>query len=283
MSDPRQGEGSDATQAGGEYPTNADPAYSGQYPGQYWGPAGANYSGAGYSGANYSGANYAGPGYGTPMTQPTEQLPTYWQQGAGYPPGYPAGYPAPPPPQPPKSPRWLWIVAAAAVLLVAGLVLALVIVSSSSRDSMVAPLPQSTTSARSPAPTTSPGTTRVPTTTRAPLPLPVPLPTAPFPTSEPTTGAQPPGPTGTETVVYTVTGEGRAINITYVDTGGIMQTEFNVALPWSKEVSLSAPAKNSASVAIVNVGRDVTCSVTVDGAQIRQRSGRGLTICTGAA
>ena len=40
--------------------------------------------------------------------------------------------------------------------------------------------------------------------------------------------------------------------------GGIMQTEFNVALPWSKEVSLAAPAWNSASVAVVNVGRDVT-------------------------
>ena len=91
-----------------------------------------------------------------------------------------------------------------------------------------------------------------------------------------------PSPTGTETVVYTVSGEGRAINITYVDTGGVMQTEFNVTLPWSKEVSLSAPAKNSASVAVVNVGRDVTCSVSVNGAQVRQRTGRGLTICTGA-
>lgn len=275
MSDPRQGDSSDATQAGGEYPTNADPAYSGQYPSQYWGPTGGN-----YSGTNYSGTSYYGPGYGAPMTQPTEQLPTYWQQGAGYPPGYP---PPPPAPQPPKSPRWLWIVAAAAVLLVAGLVLALVIVSSSSRESTtVAPLPSSTTTAprptASPAPTRPPGTTRIPSTTRAPLPLPIPI-----PTSEPTTGADAPAATGTETVVYTVTGEGRAINITYVDTGGIMQTEFNVALPWSKQVSLSAPAKNSASVAIVNVGRDVTCSVTVDGAQIRQRSGRGLTICTGAA
>ena len=90
-------------------------------------------------------------------------------------------------------------------------------------------------------------------------------------------------PSGTETVVYSVTGDGRASNITYVDTGGVMQTEFNVALPWSKEVSLSAPAKGSASVAVVNVGRDVTCSVTVNGSQVRQRSGRGLTICTGAA
>mgnify|MGYP005611106631 FL=1 len=82
-------------------------------------------------------------------------------------------------------------------------------------------------------------------------------------------------------MVYSVNGEGRAINITYVDTGGIMQTEFNVALPWSKEVSLSAPAKTSASVAVVNVGRDVTCSVSVNGNQVRQRTGRGLTICSG--
>ena len=99
----------------------------------------------------------------------------------------------------------------------------------------------------------------------------------------PPPGQSAPSPTGTETVAYTVTGEGRAINITYVDTGGVMQTEFNVALPWTKQVSLSAPAKNSASVAVVNVGRDVTCSVAVNGAQVRQRTGRGLTICTGAA
>lgn len=105
--------------------------------------------------------------------------------------------------------------------------------------------------------------------------------------ADPSTSAAPSettsSPSGTETVVYSVAGEGRAINITYVDTGGVMQTEFNVALPWSKEVSLSAPAKSSASVAVVNVGRDVTCSVSVNGSQVRQRSGRGLTICTGAA
>ena len=168
--------------------------------------------------------------------------------------------------------------------MVAGLVLALVIVSSSSKDSkVVAPLPQTTSSAprrttpRMPVPTT---TTRVPRPTI----------TRPQPSLEPTT--EPPipaapgettSPTGTETVVYNVSGEGRAINITYVDSGGVMQTEFNVPLPWSKEVSLSAPAKNSASVAVVNVGRDVTCSVSVNGAQVRQRTGQGLTICTGIA
>lgn len=118
----------------------------------------------------------------------------------------------------------------------------------------------------------------MPTSTERPSPTDSVEPSTPTPPGETTES-----PTGNETVVYNVTGEGRAINVTYVDAGGVMQTEFNVALPWSKEVSLSAPAKGSASVAVVNVGRDVTCSISVNGAQIRQRSGRGLTICTGAA
>lgn len=251
MSDPR--EWPDPTGESG-YPANTDPAYSGQY----WTP---NY---------YGGQNY---GYGAPPAQPTEQLPAYWQPGPGYPPG-----PPPPPPEPPRSPRWLWILAAAAVLLVAGLVAVLVIVSNSTRESTtVAPMNPATTAPRLTTPT------RVPTPPRPPMPSVTigPAPTVVVPGTEKpdlTTA-----PAGAETVVYSVTGEGRAINITYVDTGGVMQTEFNVALPWSKEVSLAPPAKTSASVAVVNVGRDVTCSVSVNGTQVRQRSGRGLTICSGLA
>jgi cytoskeletal protein RodZ len=213
------------------------------------------------------------------MNQPTEQLPPIWHTG----PGYPSA--PPPPPPPPKSPRWLWIAAAAAVLLVAGLVLALVIVSSNSRESTVVAPPQTTSStATRPVPTTTVRTPQPTTTTRAPLPIPTATVPQPTESTEPSDSEAPaPAPAGSETVVYSVSGEGRAINITYVDTGGVMQTEFNVALPWSKEVSLSAPAKNSASVAVVNVGRDVTCSVSVNGAQVRQRTGRGLTICTGVA
>ena len=137
---------------------------------------------------------------------------------------------------------------------------------------MVAPLPPLSSET-----TTPRATTLVPSTTRPTLPTTssVPGTAAPLPTE--TTS-----PTGTDTVVYTVSGDGRAINITYVDTGGIMQTEFNVMLPWSKEVSLASPARTSASVAVVNVGRDVTCSVSVNGTSVRERTGRGLTICTGA-
>jgi hypothetical protein len=116
-----------------------------------------------------------------------------------------------------------------------------------------------------------PTTTRRPTTTSRPAPTTTTAPSVPG-------GSATPG--ATETVTYTVGGEGRAINVTYVDDGGVLQTEFNVVLPWSKTVNLAQPAKQSASVTIVNVGRQVSCSISIDGAQVQQRTGSGLTICS---
>jgi hypothetical protein len=235
---------------GSSYPGYTDPAYASQAP---YGPT------------------YQAPG----APAPTERLPGYspygydpyatGQYGAG------GGAGQPPEPEGPKSPRWLWIVAAVAVLTVIGLVIALVIVNSSKQETVVAPLPS----------LTEPSSTRpTPTTPRPTIPV-FPLPTVP--TTPSTTGPSTPGTPGiTETVVYNVSGDGRAINITYVDTGGVLQTEFNVMLPWSKEVELAQPAEDSASVSIINVGREVSCSISVNGAQVNQRTGAGLTICTAA-
>ena len=252
MTDSPRRDGPEPTQPlGNSYPGYTDPAYASQ-------------------------ASY-GPPYQAPyVPPPTERLPAYspygydpyatGQYGSQYPPGEP---PEPPSPEGPKSPRWLWIVAGVAVLMVIGLVIALVIVNSSRQQTVVAPLPSMTEpSFATPTPTTSPR----PTIPVFPLPT---LPSTPSTTSPSTPGA-------TETVVYDVTGDGRAINITYVDTGGVLQTEFNVMLPWSKEVELAQPAENSASVSIINVGREVNCSITVNGVQVQRRTGAGLTICTAA-
>jgi Mycobacterium membrane protein len=229
------------------YPGYTDPAYAGGYP---YGPT--------YSAAPAPSS-----------ASPTEPLPPYWTQTYGQvPPGLRP--PEPPPPGPPKSPRWLWVAAIAAVLLVVGLVIALVIANSAAKkQTVVAPLPAMP----------SPSTT---TTTRPLIPV-LPLPTVPaLPTVPPTT-TESTTPGETEPVVYEVTGTGRAINITYVDTGDMMQTEFNVALPWHKQVDLPKPAADSASVTVINVGRDITCSITVSGVQVRQRTGAGLTICSASS
>ena len=246
MTDTPQGEGPDPTQPlRPSYPPYSDPAYAGQAP--------------------------YGPTYQPPQVpDPTRELPPYSPYGydpyatGQYGPPYPPGQPPEEPPAP-KSPRWLWAAAAVAVLLVIGLVIALVVANSSKQDTVVAPPPM-------PEPTTT-TTTRTPTTTPRALPPIVPTPTTTPPSESVTPGA-------TETVVYEVNGDGRAINITYVDTGSLLQTEFNVLLPWRKEVELPSPAEDSASLTIINVGREVNCSVSINGVQVQSNTGSGLTICT---
>ena len=234
-------------------PPPADPAYAGQAP---YAPT--------YGGHPPQWA----PGPYEP--NPTDQLPQYWQQGPPPPGGGPQEGSAPPPPHGPKSPRWLWVAAGAAVLLVVGLVIALVIANGSAqRQTAVSPLPAMS----GPSPTTH---TPTPTTGRSPSPS---AGTAPPTTSSSGTPTETTGPAAMQTVVYNISGQGQAISVTYLDTGGVIQTEFNVTLPWSKEVSLSKSAVDQANVTIVNIGHEVTCSVTVAGVQTRKRTGAGLTIC----
>jgi hypothetical protein len=223
------------------YPSYTDPAYSGQ-------------------------SFYPPPYYGSPpdpnSTHPTDKLPQYWLQGQ--PP--PDQSPQDPEPGRPKAPRWLWIAAVAAVVLVTALVIALVIANGTARKQTAVPALPETPSSQNPAPKTSTS--------------PSPSASAPGPaTTEP---SPPPNASAMQTVEYNVTGEGRAISITYVDNDGMMQTEFNVALPWTKQVSLPDSGGRQANITIINIGHDVTCSVTVDGVEINQRSGVGLTICNGS-
>lgn len=216
-------------------------------------------------------STYAGPAphwAPNPNENPTLQLPPYWQQEQA-----PSGElpdEGHQPPDGPKTPRWLLFVAAAALLLVVCLVIALVLATNANKtETAVSPLPGMPESS-----STTPSRSTGPSHTRHPAPVPVPVP----PTSGPTpTESTEPGTM--ESVVYNVTGDGRAISIMYIDTGDVIQTEFNVSLPWSKEVSLSKSALHPASVTIVNIGHNVTCSVTIAGIQVRERVGVGLTIC----
>lgn len=250
MNDPRRSEHTRSAQRGTDqtqrirqpYPPYADPAYSGQ--------------------SFYSPPYYPGTSPNATATHPTDRIPQYWLHGQ--PP--PDQLTEEPSPRRPKAPRWLWIAAAAAVLLVAALVIALVVANGTARkQSEVPPLP-AMPSSPSPASTT-------PTS-------PSPSASASAPSSSEST--PPTNAVGMRTVDYNVTGEGRAISITYVDDDGIIQTEFNVVLPWSKEISLAASSSAKPNITIINIGHDVTCSVTVDGVDVNERTGAGLTVCNGA-
>jgi hypothetical protein len=262
MNDPRRPERFSPSQMGSE-PTGpigprnaplADPAYADQAP---YAPA-------------YGG--YAPPQWapGLNETNPTRRLPAYWQQQDQPPGGLPPEDMAPRPPHGPRSPRWLLIGAGAAVLLVVALLIALVLTNGALKNqTAVPPLPAMPgSSAQSPTPSPS---TRTSPTPRTLVPAP------------PPSGSAAPTPGAMQNVVYNVSGEGRAISVTYWDTGDVIQTEFNVALPWSKQVSLSQSAAHPASVTIINIGHNVTCTVTVDGVQMRQRVGAGITVCDAGA
>jgi hypothetical protein len=249
MSDRRHPEDTRSTQERTEqtqplhqpYRPYADPAYSGQpsYPPPY----------------------YPGSSHDPTSANPTDKLPLYWLQGQ--PPPNRASQD--PEPEKPKAPRWLWIVAAAAVVLVTALLISLVIANGTARKQTAVPALPSTPGSPTPVPVVPHSPSH---SARAPEPA----------TTEP---SQPAAPGSMQTVVYNVSGDGRAISITYLDNDGMMQTEFNVGLPWSKEVSLPESGSRTPNVTIVNIGHDVTCSVTVDGVEINQRSGAGLTICNG--
>jgi hypothetical protein len=163
----------------------------------------------------------------------------------------------------------LWVAASVAVLLVLGLVIALVLANNATKtQTAVPPLPA------------MPGSSSVVPTPSIKAPPMVPSRVPSHPTAAPpTVPSETTSPGAMQTVVYNVAGEGRAISIMYIDADGVIQTSFNVPLPWSKEVTLVQSAAHPPSVTIVNIGHNVTCSVTVNGVQMRQRVGQGLIIC----
>jgi hypothetical protein len=218
------------------------------------------------------GSSYPDPAYASQVNYgaaPTQQYPSSPNVGTD-----PFAAQAPQSPLR-RAPGWLWALAGLSVVLVLCLLIALVVINSNEQQTLVAPPPMP----QPPHETTTAPRTSTPSAEPAPIPLPIPL---PAPGSNPPDAAPPEAatPGETETVVYSVTGSGRAINITYIDNGNVLQTEFNVMLPWSKEVQLSAPSARSASLSIVNVGRPISCSISVEGVPVQHHTGMGLTVCT---
>jgi Mycobacterium membrane protein len=253
FSPPLPGSGPTASWRPAEPP--ADPAYADQAP---YAP--------GYGGYAYT-PPWTSESSNLNEANPTKRLPPYWQQHESPSGGPPPDGPDSPPPEGPSSPRWLWVAACVAVLLVVGLVIALILATNATKtQTAVPPLPAMPSSSAVPTPSNK-------APPRAPSRVPSPTAAPPIVPSETTS------PGAMQTVVYSVTGEGRAISIMYIDADGVIQTAFNVPLPWSKEVNLAQSAAHPPSVTIVNIGHNVTCSVTVDGVQMRQRVGQGLTIC----
>jgi hypothetical protein len=186
--------------------------------------------------------------------------------------------------------RWIWVAGVAGVILLVAVICTVVILGGGDSGSVSKTVSPPSTSQ---APTTSAAPPVA--TSRAPVPPPGPLTpetvttVAPSPTAsaEPTPTA-PTAPavaaTDPRTITYQVTGTRQLldmITVIYTDQQGALQTELNVALPWTKTVVLD-PGVTLSSVTATSLLGQLDCSITdAGGATIAaQASNTMITTCT---
>ena len=113
---------------------------------------------------------------------------------------------------------------------------------------------------------------------------PTPSATAPSPTPTQTATAAPPPTAAPNTITYRVTGNRNLLDLVtviYTDSQGALQTDVNVALPWSKTVVLN-PGVTLSSVTATSLTGQLNCSITdAAGAAIAvQNNNTMITNCT---
>ena len=191
--------------------------------------------------------------------------------------------------------RWIWVAGVAGAILLVAVICTVVILGGGDSGSVSKTVsPPAETTGQAPTTSTAPPVA----TSRAPLP-PAPGPLTPETvttvTPEPTASAAPaPTPTPAlaptvaapdpRTVTYQVTGTRQLIDLVtviYTDQQGALQTDLNVALPWTKTVVLD-PGVDLTSVTATSVLGQLNCSITdAGGATIAaQATNSMITTCT---
>ncbi|ABK73072.1 MmpS family transport accessory protein [Mycolicibacterium smegmatis] len=172
--------------------------------------------------------------------------------------------------------RWIWVAGVAGAILLVAVICTVVILGGGDSGSVSATVAD-------PTQTSQPATTAPQDASSTPRPLPpvapslspetvttvTPSPTAPAATAEPApvappAEAAPPPAVNPRAVTYTVTGNRQLIDlvtIVYTDERGALQTDINVALPWTKTVVLD-PGVELKSVTATSVAGQLNCSIT---------------------
>lgn len=162
--------------------------------------------------------------------------------------------------------KWLWVASVAGIVLLIAVAGTLMILSGGDSGTTSATVSSSTSKA---APYPSDAPSRLPSATALPpetITSVTPTAAPPSAIAEPTEAAPPPA-ADPRTVTYTVTGNRQLfdlITIIYTDQQGALQTDVNVALPWTKQVTLD-PGVELSSVTATSVAGQLNCSIT-DGA-----------------
>ena len=169
----------------------------------------------------------------------------------------------------PMDRRWMWIAGAAGAVLLVAVICTVVILGGGDSGSVSATVSPPVT-----APTQDASTPARPSRTPS-MPAPAPLPTgpltpetvttvAPSPTAVATPTPQVAAPPAPSTITYRVTGTRQLIDlvtIIYTDGQGALQTDLNVALPWTKSVVLD-PGVTLGSVTATSLTGQLNCTIS---------------------
>lgn len=191
--------------------------------------------------------------------------------------------------------RWMWIAGVAGAILFVAVITASMILGGSDSGSVSAtvasPLPTSSAPEPSAAPAprvAAPVTPTLPaetvTTVTPTAETPAPAPVAPAPVLPAPQAAPPPAAAVPGTVTYRITGNRQLIDLVtviYTDAQGALQTDVNVALPWSKTIVLN-PGVSLSSVTATSVGGQLNCAIVdANGSLIAAQNNNSIiTNCT---
>jgi hypothetical protein len=175
--------------------------------------------------------------------------------------------------------RWIWIAGVAGAILLVAVICTVVILGGGDSGSV-------STTVVPPATTQAAATTSAPpaATTPAAAP-PATLPPETVTTLTPSASASPSAASTTEaapapnTVTYLITGNRSLVDLVtviYTDAQGALQTDLNVALPWSRTVVLD-PGVTLSSVTATSVTGQLNCSITdASGATLAQQANNSM-------
>lgn len=177
--------------------------------------------------------------------------------------------------------RWIWVAGVAGAVLLVAVICTVVILGGGDSGSVAAPITAPATTSQQPTASAAPSATSArPLPPATPLPpetvttvTPTPSATAPQPTAPAQASA--PAPTAPapaaavpganpRAVTYTITGNRQLfdlVTVVYTDQQGALQTDFNVALPWTKTVVLN-PGVQLSSVTATSVAGQLNCRIT---------------------
>jgi hypothetical protein len=160
--------------------------------------------------------------------------------------------------------RWIWVAGVAGAILLVAVICTVVILGGGDSGSVSTTIATSTT-AQPAATTSAPATTTPAVPPAASLPPETVTTVSPSATASAEPSAAPPqAAPPPRTITYTVTGNRQLIDLVtviYTDQQGALQTDVNVALPWSKTVVLD-PGVELSSVTATSVAGQLNCSIT---------------------